>query len=79
MNSRRRISVLQGLAGKRTAIPDALEPVSMSPYVQVSDAGDGELPARRCGRRLKAPRHEIVVGGAPAVPQALWGFDVSRA
>ena len=30
--------------------------------------------ARAAGVR-KAPRHEIAVGGALAVPRALWGFD----
>ena len=40
-----------------------------------SDAGDDEpLNPLTAGVR-KAPRHEIAVGGAAAVPQALWGLS----
>jgi hypothetical protein len=34
MNSRRRISALQGFVGKPVAMRDALEPVLMAAYVQ---------------------------------------------
>ena len=40
-----------------------------------SDAGMSNLSTRSCGRRPKSARHEIAVGGALAVPRALWGIE----
>ena len=48
----------------------------MSPLLcRFSDAGNDETYPRAAAAGVrKAPRHEIAGCGAPAVPQALWGF-----
>jgi hypothetical protein len=48
----------------------------MRPFLcRFLDAGDDEALNPLMRRVQKAPRHEIAVGGAAAVPQALWGLS----
>src|SRR5262249_14947905 len=48
----------------------------MSAFVQVFGRRQSRaLPRADAAGVRKAPRHEIAVGGAPALQRALWGFD----